>query len=74
MDDFFLYNQNCTYILSKMLLGPRIQSDLRTDRPGYNPMIGRLGTDFAVAGVLGFRGYPPCHLQRFVDQMMQEDG
>ena len=42
------------------------------DRPGYNPMIGRLGTD--IAGVLGFRGYRPCHLQRFVDQMMQEDG
>ena len=50
------------------------RSDLRMDRPGYNPMIGRLGTDIAVAGVLGFWGYRPCHLQRFVDQMMQEDG
>ena len=68
-------NQNCTYyVLSKMFLGPDHMSlrstytmrDLRTDRPGYNPMIGRLGTDNAVAGagvgVSGLSAMPPAKI------------
>ena len=60
-DDFFLYIQNCTYLLSKMLLCPYVA-------PMEALIVQWQGQ------VLGFRGYRPCHLQRFVDQMMQEDG
>ena len=53
-DDFFLYNQDCTYVLSKMLTAsaPMITGDAR-----------------AGAGV-GSSGLPPYNLQKFVNQMV----
>ena len=59
-DDLFLYIQNCNYLLSKMLLCPYVA-------PMEALIVQWQGQ------VLEFRGYRPCHLQRFVDQM-QEDG
>ena len=51
---------------SRSYVAPYTKSDLRTDRPGYNPMIGRLGTDSAVAragvGVSGLSAAPPAKI------------
>ena len=51
---------------SRSYVAPYTKSDLRTDRPGYNPMIGRLGTDSAVAGagvgVSGLSAMPPAKI------------
>ena len=51
---------------SRSYVAPYTKSDLRTDRPGYNPMIGRLGTDSAGAragvGVSGLSAAPPAKI------------
>ena len=57
-DDFFLYNLDCTYVLSKMLLGP------------VCPMLTMSAPMVVQVQVLGPAGYRPCLLQIFADQMV----